>query len=73
VEEFLHLQDNFIFNGNRVKIIIRSFNLDTPKSFIFTDTTNSKNANHGKIAIMIEYLFSPKFIIKRLKWGEMNG
>lgn len=30
VEEFLHLQDNFIFNGNRVKIIIRSFNLDAP-------------------------------------------
>ncbi|KAL7034743.1 hypothetical protein ACKWTF_008087 [Chironomus riparius] len=37
------------------------------------DTTNSKNTKHGKIATLIEYMFTPKFIIKRLKWGEMNG
>lgn len=36
------------------------------------DLTNSNNPFHGKIATMLEFLFTIKFI-KRLKWGEMNG
>lgn len=37
------------------------------------DTTRSKNASHGIIATMIEYLFTEEFIANRLKWGEMRG